>query len=233
MRKFRILAFVLVAVCGLCAIAASAAFAAEELPAEYLWEGAKIAEKAELPFLVANDPETSTLLLEDMKATGGAVDVNCSGMFNGVIMGPKDALITEALSLTGSKTISCAFGSNKGLCEGTTATVTAVDLPWLVEPLLVGTTFAEDIVESAEDKTGLPGYKTECETIIGKVSDTCTGDTGAIARNVAGGIESEFSETNEAVTIPGNCTLGGAKEGLLAGVGLITDTAGGTLSISE
>jgi hypothetical protein len=215
----------------LAAIAASSAFAAEELPAEYLWEALPIAEGAELPFDTVN-VGTTLLLFEDMKATGGAVDVLCSGLFGGVIMGPKDALITEVVSLTGSSNVICVIDT-KGACEGTEALTEAVHLPWLVEPLLVGATFVVDFVENTETKTGLPGFAFTCKTLLGNVTDTCTGATGAIATNVATGIEGEFSETNEEITKPSNCTLSGEKQGLLFGPSITTDTTGGVLSISE
>jgi hypothetical protein len=235
MRKIHMLVVLTIVAC-LTAIGTSAAFAAEELPAEFLWEALPIAEGAELPFDIIN-VGTTLLLLEDMKATGGAVDILCSGLFGGVIMGPKDALITEVVGLPEPqrKLIICTIDT-KGACEGTEASVEAVHLPWLIEPLLTTasrTGFALDIVENTETKTGLPGYTVTCKTILGNVTDTCTGATGAIATNAATGIEGEFSETNEEITLPGNCTLGGEKQNLLFGAGITTDTTGGVLSVSE
>jgi hypothetical protein len=236
MRKMQILMFALFAVCSIGVMVASVAFAAEELAAEFLWEGLPIAEGAELPFDTVN-VGTTLLLLEDMKATGGAVDVLCSGLFGGVIMGPKDALITEVVGLPEPQlaNIICTIDT-KGACEGTEAVVEALNLPWLIEPLLTtasSTGFALDIVENTETLTGLPGYAVTCKTILGNVTDTCTGATGAIATNAATGIEGEFSETNETITPPGKCSLGGEKQGLLFGAGITTDTTGGVLSVSE
>ena len=232
MRKIHLLTCALCAVCAL-GIVASSAFGAETLPAEFLWETAKIAEGAKLAIDTTNVGET-LLLLEDMEAVGGAVDVLCSGLFGGEIMGPKDALVTEVVSLTGTKIITCELMTN-GACSGTTAEVEAIHLPWLIEPLLVEPgLFALDIVESSEDKPGLPGYAVTCSTILGKQTDTCTGATGAEAFNVTGGVEGVFSETSEEITPTGTCTLSGNKKsGLLAGAGLTTDTTGGTLTISE
>jgi hypothetical protein len=232
MRKIQIVTFVLVLVCGVFAVAASAAFAEETLPAEYLWNGEKIAEGVILPILTENDPSTATLLLEDMKATGGAVAVECSGMFNGEITGPKNAEILEVESLTGSATIKCAY-ETKGLCEGTEAEVKAVNLPWLLEPLLVSTTVFTEMISKGAGAAGNPGWTTTCKTIIGNVTDTCTGETSVIATNVTGGIEGEFSETNEEITKPGECSLSKEKSGLVVGKGLTVDTAGGTLTLSS
>jgi hypothetical protein len=234
MRKMQILLFALFAVCSIGVMVASTAFAAEELAAEFLWEALPIAEGAELVFDITN-VGTTLLLLEDMKATGGPVDVLCSGLFGGTIMGPKDALITEVVSLSGSANIMCTIDT-KGACEGTEALVEALHLPWLIEPLLTTaspTGFALDIVESTETKPGLPEYDVTCKTLIGNVTDECFGNTGAIATNAATGIEGEFSETNEEITLAGTCSLGGEKQGLLFGPGLMTANLPGVLSVSE
>jgi hypothetical protein len=232
MRKIQTLMFIVLAMCMLGVFVASSAFAVETLPAEYLAGGAVIPEGSSLAIDVAN-AGTTLLLLEDMNATGGKVDILCSGLFVGVITGPKDALINEVLNLAMTeKDILCEIMSEaKGACQGTEALVEAVNLPWLAEPLLVGTTrFAIDLLE---DGKGLPGYATTCKTILGEVTDTCTGATAAEARNAGTGLEGEFQETEE-ITTPGSCSLGGANQGLLFGTGIITDTGDGSLlSISS
>ena len=228
MRKIHVLSFALVAACVLNAVVTSAAFA-EELPAEFLSGGAVITTFP-LAFHIENKG-TELLLLEDMKALGGAVDVLCSGLFDGLILSAKDADIETVLSLTGTTPIPCEIMTFGGcLNNGQEALIGAINLPWLVEPVLLNGLFVLLILENG---AGLPGYVVECETIIGKFTDTCTANTGAEAKNIAEGIEAGFSETSEEITPSGNCTSGAALQALLFGFGIITDPEGGVLSVSS
>jgi len=120
-----------------------------------------------------------------------------------------------------------AFG---GCNSGQEALTTAIHLPWLIEPALVGMVFVLLILEMGT--SGLPGYSIECETIVGKFTDTCTGNTGAEAKNVATAVEVEFSEISEEITPAITCTGGGAMQGLFFGLGIATNTEGGILSVS-
>jgi hypothetical protein len=244
MRKIHLLGLTLFAVFAFSVVAVSSASAfseLESLAAQFLSGGNPIAVGAKLPTDTTNTG-TTLLLLEDMSAPGGAVDVECSGLFEGEINGPEDGLITKVVGLPTpqSSDILCPFGTNKGLCtgvEGTTeALVEAVNLPWLVTPLLVvdleGHNFFWLMIEA--DEHGEPGYLVECKVGLGNIDDTCTGAVNAEAVNTGTGIEGTFKELDEQITPPGLCTQSNARSGLLAGSGLTVDTGDtGLLAISS
>jgi hypothetical protein len=205
------------AVFAFSAVAAASAFA----------EGKWLLNGAAAP---ANTPvdSTGTLLLEDMTFK---TDVTCSGLFGGTVATGGVAQadeITTVVDLEGKTPLSCTL-TEKGACteaNGSLILVTPVNLPWKTELLLnEEKPFLDDIL-------GSPGYLIECTTILGKIDDTCTGATSTEEKNVAGGVEGIFSET-ETITPPGNCTQGGTAAGLVVGKGVTTPTGGGTLTVSE
>jgi len=227
MRKIHVLGLALFAVFALSAVAASSALAVSK----YLLNGAEITST----ITTETESNSEGLLLEDMNATGKP-DILCSGFFDGTIAagGVKDT-IEAVLTLT-KELLQGGHAANSDLieCEAhSTCTnpvdVEAINLPWATEVVLSGTTFVDLIFSSG---AGTPGYIVDCNTIIGLVEDTCTGNTGAILANATGGVLGEFSESNEAITVPANCTQGGEKQGLLQADGLTT-SASGTLSLSE
>ena len=116
------------------------------------------------------------------------------------------------------------------LNNGQEVLITATGLPWLLESVLVGAKFAILLLGNG---FGEPGYSVECETIIGKFTDSCSASSGAEVRNIAEGIEAEFQEATEEITTSCSCTSGGALQGLLFGLGIITDPEGGILSMSS
>jgi hypothetical protein len=213
MRKIQTVGLALVAVLAMSAVAVASASAAE-----WLLNGAKITA-------ATSAPSEGALTLEDTKAPGGAVKVECSGKFVGTV-GPLAAdSITEVLSLTGTSTISCTIITH-GACEGTTAEVKGIHLPWTTELLLATETeFRDDIVSGTG---GEPGYTVVCKTILGNVTDTCTGKTSSEELNVTGGVEGIFEAKSEKA----NCSLGGTGSGVILGKG-ISKTASGTLTVSE
>jgi hypothetical protein len=224
MKKLHVLGVALCAVFAFCAVAVSSASALSQ----WLLNGGIISTAV---------PATSTtgvnnLLLED---TGAGADVLCSGSFDGTV-GPGAAdLITEVLDLenklVGAAGLHCEEDS--GLCLEKLATVLPLNLPWATEIMLTaGGVFFNLILEDPVTKPGLPGYEVECKTIVGTIKDVCSGESGAEIKNITGGVEGAFLEANEEITPAGSCTVGGAKSGLLSGVGTETSTSG-TISVSD
>lgn len=104
-----------------------------------------------------------------------------------------------------------------GLCVSSSSVkISAVHLPWIAQLTNPETgVFVDDIDEGTG---GAPGVLVECETIIGNVLDECTTEKGkALLTNTAEGmVESEFME-EIAEEEQANCSVGGAKRGLLVG----------------
>jgi hypothetical protein len=209
----------LIAIFAFGAIASSSAFAVSKL----------LINNEEIKTLLLAEV-AGELLLEDMNSFGKP-DILCMGIFDvniepgGVLGSIESVLELNGVLVAGPK------GSDSVSCEAHSTcsnpvTVEAVNLPWKTEISLSGATYVILIL-------GSPGYSTDCNSFIGLLEDTCTGETGAIATNGVNGVVGEYSETNESVTVPGNCTLGGEKQGLLAGSGELIDSEGGVLSLSE
>lgn len=227
MRKIQIVVLALLAVFAFSAFVASSAFATSKV----LIGGAEISKET-------NAEIEGELLLEDMKATGPP-DLLCSGFFDVVIHIPgTEMLIVEVLMLDRKPLLANGTEGTPGVrideCTDmksvcSSAAVEALNLPWTVDVELIEGSYVGLILNAAEKE---PAYGSDCNTILGLVEDTCKGATGAILTNEATDISAEFSETNEKITEPGSCSIGGAKEGLLQGVGLFTSSEG-TLSLSE
>lgn len=220
MSKFKTIPLALVAVFALSAVVSATASATQ-----WLITGTSLSGTLSVTI-------GETLLLEDMGATP-KLDVLCSGFFDGSITAPNLDEITKVLNLAKAEEIplDCTVDSPTGACEENLATVTPIHLPWLTELLLVsGTTtlWLDDLTGTG----GEPGYEVLCQSsLLGDVKDTCSANTSANVENTASGLLVEFSE-EEAVTPPGNCTLGGSKEGLVVGNGFMTPDEG-TLTVSE
>lgn len=226
MRKIQIVGLALVAMFAFSAASATSASAVSKL----LWNNGEITAL----LLVLVEPTAELLLLEDMNAIGKP-DILCSGDLDGMIeSGGVLGFIEELLTLAGvneANTVSCV--SDNGTCEGAVL-VTAINLPWHLEVVLIAGRYLLHFLNGVEEPGKEPGYITDCLTLGGLllVEDKCEGLTYALLANEAGGLLAEFSE-NEEITTAANCTVGGAKQGLLFGDGFITDTGGGTLTVSE
>lgn len=223
MSKLRIAFLTLLAACALNAVLAVSAYAEEE--AEMLLNGTAITSEveAEIP---------STLLLEDMSATLKP-DVLCSWLFVvdfrnrnlGYYILVLD--LGKTTEISESKPLTCEASS---ACESSTATAYPTHLEWHYE--LLGIIFRRwMLLEDEETKPGLPGFTVLCHTILGTITDTCEGATEAEMTNVSGGVELTYSE-NEEITPAANCSLGGAKSGLIVGTGVVKAVSGGTLAVS-
>src|SRR5580693_1268764 len=212
MRKLHIAGIAFAAVFAFVAFSATSAFAATE------WQ---IAGKA---IATATESETTgELLLEDMNSLL-KVDVLCKGIFDGTV-GPGAAdTITKILSSAGVEekaenlekvivnSINCEL-MEKGACEeanGSLINVFPVHLPWATELLLPSGELVVDDIKEGTGK-GAPGYEITCKSsLLGTVTDTCTGIAGSNMTNGATDVIGKFEEdaTNNP---PGNCSIGGEK----------------------
>ena len=223
MKNTRILTVVLLSMIAFGGLTASQSFATPK----FLLNGAEIKE------LISAKSEQE-MALEDMGAAGKPEDL-CSWISDYAILPVIGWLVVEAYlmldetllesSIPFFDAVECVPHS---ICSNPSE-VMARSLPWETEIVLIGSSYVL-LVLSTEGK--VPGFTIDCNTILGLIEDTCTGPTGAILANESGGVLVEYSETNEEITAPGNCTQGGEKQGLIHGVGLITSPSG-TLSVSE
>ena len=236
MKKIHLIGLALFAALAVSAVAVASAFAVEPV---WLLNGAVLTGAVKVD--LANIAGTK-LLIEDMK-TG--TDLLCSGLFEGTINSNGKDEITlvedlEAKDVTKANEGNAETGwvdceiSAKGLCEEANGALTKVfplGLPWKTQLLLIVVGGKEIIVDDLQGTT--LGYLVECLSFGVKVDDACTGETSGEVLNVVGGVESIFNEANLEITPAVNCTIGGAKEGLQSGAGLVTPTAGGTVTVSE
>ncbi len=140
------------------------------------------------------------LAITDTKATGGALEVECTGTDEGWIGSEGDGAITKV-------TISSCVRA-KGECEaGKTVTVSAIDLPW-------STTLEGEAIRDTVKAAGKgPGYKIECTAKGSKSVDECFGTTSAKMKNNELKVEAEF----EAASAKETCSQGGEKAGEIKG----------------
>jgi len=235
MKKAHLAGLATVIVLAFCATVTSAAFAEEPV---WLINGELITSSVEstLP---------GEFKFEDMKATGGAVAVNCTEIWHIIELPLGLTEVVEVLTLAGvaiTKTapLSCPFVT-KGGCEGTAASVYPIDLPFhdqLVHSIGPwGLAYRDTLLEWEPTKPGLPGWVAECKTIIGNVIDTCKGETGSKVKNAVGGATLEFlsgaTEEDEAISPGVTCSLGGEKAGLLSSPANALTSSSGTISITE
>jgi len=224
MRKIRILGVAVFAVFAFAALTASSYGAVSQI----LVSGAKLTS-GELLVYVKGE-----LLLEDMGSAALTSQVLCSGWFNVDLVGEAGGavlgFILGILTLAGVETSSINCTGEK-TCEGTSNTVTPVHLPWHVEIELM-TAGAEEwlLVFLLTNEAGEPGYTVNCNTIIGLVEDTCTGETSSVLSTLTSStLKAEFTATQT----PGNCTVGGTAEGLIEGSGEVVEPNGLPLALSS
>jgi hypothetical protein len=223
MKKFQLLGLALFAVFAFSVVAAASAFAGE-----WLLDGAAIAAP------VAAETE-GFLLLSDLKAIlGAAAEVLCSGIIVGTVgAGSADTttevlnLAKEAISLTPLTGLALECEPEKGC--------TAPVLVWAENlsytsaiVLMAGAGELEFLDLFSTSGNGQPAWEVECESLIGKVSDLCEGETSGWLVNMAEGSEKDvlgfFSEADEeAEGLLATCTLSGAKTG-----GVETENEDGT-----
>ncbi|HEY5194240.1 MAG TPA: hypothetical protein VIJ39_10270 [Solirubrobacteraceae bacterium] len=231
MRKRHIVGLVFTTVFAVVVVSAASAFAATE------WQlNAKPITSA------TATTTTGKFLLEDMNSIT-KVDIECNVTFDGSV-GPGAAdEITKILNSAGVEekaenlakviepSINCEIVS-KGSCEEANKSKIILfpfHLPWKSELLLPsGETRVDDLRAGTG---GEPGYEYTCKAVLlGNVTDVCTGTPGSVMTNETGGVNSVFEEA-EPFNPPGNCSIGGEKETLFVGSGLVSSPAG-TLTVS-
>jgi hypothetical protein len=203
MKKIQIAGLVLVAVFVTGVVTVSAASALE-----YLVSGVavKSPEKISVSF-------RGILTLEDM-GKGSPTEIDCEFTGTGVVEAAGKDLLETAGTATSCVTLA-------GTCSS--PSVKVIHLPWATQIEGERNLFSNG-------GNGEPGFESTC---FGIVHDTCTGTTSAALENLP--LETPpdllaiFSAT---LSEPLNCTLGGAKEGLIIGEVLVAAAGGLSLAIS-
>jgi len=232
--KYLKLAFGLVAVAGLMAIAASSAMAAEPIwvtcaktaaPTHYTEADCLTAGSEggwNTKGFAANETieatSSGTLKLEDRSATGGEVKIECAGTDQGWV-GPNG--VAEENRVTAS---SCKFAGAHGSCEESKAvTAKAINLPWTLK-LEERTNTATSKVELRGLLVSLvsgknPGWDVEC-TVGGilKVSDECTGRTNVGVESARSRLLTNFIFDSISEQEPAKCSIGGENAGFVSGI---------------
>lgn len=182
---------------------------------EWLVSGAVVPAGGVTVDVGTTDPSGGThfILLEDMAAgpLKQATDIECEGTGLGL-------LLPEGLDEQNSiKPENCKRGTPTGACSALDA-VRPVNLPWTTAliPVSGSETEAEDNPISGTG--GNPGWAVECETALGKKTDTCTTNLGkTLATQEGEEIKSNFPET-AAESEWAECTEGSPKlNGLVVG----------------
>lgn len=156
------------------------------------------------------------ITLEDTKVLGVASAIECKTTGEGTVGSAGKDKVT-AVTPSECKVV-------KGPCTSIIK-VTAVHLPW--------NTQLEEVESKVRDKiasggSGAPGWEVECNTAIGKVKDTCTGETSTAVENVTEGVKLIL----DSKSAHGNCTLGGEGAGVSKGTTLDEDSEGLTVKVT-
>jgi len=219
--KYLKLAFGLIVVAGMMAVATSSAVAAGPVwvtclprPGAGHFEDSHCLnakenggwETSELTKTVEVTSSSAKLELEDSEALGGASSVVCSGLDVGTIgAGGSDS----TTSITNIKCVKEKEGACKTLEE-----VKPANLPW-------STQLKEENGEVRDFITSLiagknPGWLVKCNTALGVQTDECTGNqsTKIKANRTELSVEGTFEKTFK----PGaKCSLGGKESGHVSG----------------
>ncbi|HEY2632519.1 MAG TPA: hypothetical protein VGI26_09095 [Solirubrobacteraceae bacterium] len=172
---------------------------------EWLVKGAPVASNVAVKAKSVGD-----LTLEDTKVLGVVSAVECKITGEGTVgPGGKDKIST--LTTSECKIV-------KGPCTSILKAV-AVHLPW--------NTQLEEVEGKIRDKvssggSGAPGWEVECNSALGKVTDTCTVENSTAVENVTEGVKLTW----DSKSAHGSCTIGGAGAGVVKGTLLAEDTEG-------
>jgi hypothetical protein len=169
------------------------------------------------------DSTTKDILIEDMSAgpLKQATSVKCEGTGLGL------ALPGGLGEVNSVAPLNCARETD-GACS-TLEEVRFLNLPWLTELLPRGAT--EEVINDFFAGTGgNPGWAVECETALGKKTDTCTTNKGSSLMGAEGEeLTSEFLETAEEAEWL-ECSEGSPKlNGLVVGTAKLTALTSGVL----
>jgi hypothetical protein len=185
---------------------------------------------------------TGELLLEDTKVPLlGKAKVLCSWILDFLSLPatePSHLEVLKVLNLAGTEIGTPLVGTaleceNQENCG--TPLIWYVGLPWLIELELLLQDNTEIFV-GLLTKTGggTLGWEVECMSL--GLTDECTLTESVFGqKNVAGGVEVEFSEalTELAGLSLANCSQGGTAIGIVSGTGTTTLVGGGALTISS
>lgn len=229
MKKLKIIASALVAVFALSAMLAATA-SAETLT--FLLAEILVGGEVQGSAGVAAET-TGEIELEDV---GGGTKIQCSGIFNGKLLGiadPSHFLIEKLLNLAGeevttAKPLLCK--AIKGCTEP--IKVVPINFPWLIEYELDSLDGKFWALISGDTATLHPGYTVKCLVFGIEITDTCTAAevSEGEALNVGSGIEGKA----EKLSPNGNCSIGGTNSAVNTPVaGNTTISGSGSLSLSS
>ncbi len=188
---------------GLAAVFAAPALAS----AEWLLEGTFIPSTAKV-----HGESTGTLLLRDIKEKS---QIECRFTDSWSIWKQLGEITEATASL-------CK--TSEGAC--TSPTVTAVDLPWSSELVVVGGEIRDKLLA---DGKGEPGWTVKCLVIGIEITDTCKGETAepTMENTVEGKVLAIFAQGGILT-----CTSGGANQGEIKGELVNSALEGLQISIS-
>jgi hypothetical protein len=175
------------------------------------------------------------LLLEDTKATGGAVQVHCHGFDLGTI-GPHAldlVLSVTAEPLGTKKSVPCTFDKVGACKSGTTPTAEALHLPWHTKLLELEGKPHDQILGNG---AGAPGWKVTCTNFIGGTTeDDCLEEPGKpnsplVENDGALGVLATFLKPGSAGSARAKCSVGGAEAGIVEGT-VLTKSPSSTLLV--
>jgi hypothetical protein len=231
MKKFHVVLLALFAVFAFSATVAGSASAETTLLAEWLFNGAAIT--ALLPV-----ETTGEVLLVTLVLGVEAVDIHCSGIFDGSV-GPngedeitkllnleKEEIGSELVGLSLSCTVEKAISGSK--CNvSELAELWADGLPWHSNLFLMESGVFLDSIGTSNS-----GYHVFCpmggaEKTAG-AENLCVGSASTTMTNGATDVTGEFLEPTAAEEA--KCTTG---SGMITGTGLTSDTSEGTLQVSS
>jgi hypothetical protein len=169
------------------------------------WETKAVTETSEVTS--STEPGSKGLELEDKKA---GTAITCVGVGTGTV-GANGSDSVKTIKAEKCKIVAGKAGS----CEEP-VTARALNLGWSTKLEEKNGELRDAVTSLISGKT--PGYAVECEVDgILKITDECTGNitTNVVANRANGTVETTFDSVSEGEL--GNCTVGGEKEGRVAG----------------
>jgi hypothetical protein len=220
--KYLKIAFGLVVVAGMMAIATSSAMAKGPIWVSCLfrgvpngqWEDAQCTkanpkgawETSEITKTVEVTSSSTGLELEDSSAGGAKTVVKCSGTDVGTV-GVNGSDSTTEIHVNEPCTV-----VTEGNCK-TLEKVRPVNLPWATQLEESGGELRDAVTSLVAGKS--PGWAVTCNTLLGKMTDTCEANTSTTvkANRSEGSVEGKFLRTSPAAT----CSLSKAATGHVEG----------------
>jgi hypothetical protein len=209
LARLKLVGLALVAVLAVAAVVASSASALQ-----WLINGKPITSAQTVK-------SSGTLKLADLVA---GTTIECEGTGEGTVGPGASDTVTEL------KATSCKF-VKQGSCEAESKfkpTAEPLNLPYVTLLGDIGSHTVDTIKPGSSGKS--PGWNVKCGVGgILKVQDECTSPkANTLVANTAGGVTTEFLESETA-----SCTLGNASSGMVTGTPLNKNPTGETLSVSN